>query len=116
MGFAANQARLMSLIARRSDLELEAQFISQHRMYLANMVSGFFNMQAKLEPESEAAKILEARIKQLQQADKILEMHLNRVNSQHEAVAKELDSTKQLVSKNVQSSFGLMGGGGAGGV
>jgi len=110
MGFAANQARLMGLISRRSDLELEAQFISQHRMYLGNMISGFFNMQAKLEPESEASKILDARIKQLQQAEKVLEMHLNRVTSQRDAVIKELDSTRELVKKNIDSSFGLMGG------
>ena len=111
MGFAANQARVLSLISRKSDLELEAQFISQHRMYLANMVSGFFNMSAKLEPGSQAAKVLEGRIQQLQQADKILEMHLNRINSQHQAVEKELESVKGMVQKNIQSSFGLMGGG-----
>lgn len=109
MGFAANQARLLSLISRRSDLELEAQFISQHRMYLANMTSGFFNMQTKLEPDSQAAKILEARIKQLQQADKILEMHLNRINSQRDAVMKEIDSTQNVVKKNIDSSFGILG-------
>lgn len=110
MGLAANQARLMSLISRKSDLELEAQFISQHRMYLSNMVSGFFNLQAKLEPESRAAKILEARIQQLQQADKLLEMHINRINTQQEAVDQELQSVRKLVSKNIQGSFGLMGG------
>ncbi len=109
MGFAANQARLLSLISRRSDLELEAQFISQHRIYLANMTSGFFNMQAKLEPDSNAAKVLEARIKQLQQADKILEMHLQRVNSQRDAVLKEIESTQGIVKKNIDSSFGIMG-------
>lgn len=109
MGLAANQARLMGLIARKSDLELEAQFISQHRMYLANMVSGFFNLQSKLEPESEAAKVLEARIKQLQQADKLLELHLNRINAQQQAVTQEVDSVRNLVSKNIQGSFGLLG-------
>lgn len=109
MGFAANQARLLSLISRRSDLELESQFISQHRMYLANMTSGFFNMQSKLEPDSQAAKVLEGRIKQLQQADKILEMHLNRINSQRDAVMKEIDSQQKVISKNIEGSFGLMG-------
>jgi superoxide dismutase len=109
MGFAANQARLLSLISRRSDLELEAQFISQHRMYLANMTSGFFSAQAKLEPDSQASKILEARIQQLQQADKILEMHLNRINSQRDAVVKEIDSTQGIVKKNIDSSFGTLG-------
>jgi hypothetical protein len=110
MGFAANQARLMSLIARRSDLELESQFISQHRLYLGNLVSGLFDLQAKLDPESQAAKIFEARIKALQQADKILEMQLNRLNSQRDAVSKELDSVQKMVSTNIKNSFGLMGG------
>ncbi len=109
MGFAANQARLMALISRKSDLELESQFISQHRMYLGNMVSGYFNLQAKLEPESQAYRVLEARIKSLQEADKILEMHINRVNSQREAVTQELQSTQKIISENVKGSFGLMG-------
>ena len=109
MGFAANQARLMALISRRSDLELDSQIFSQHRMYLANMLSGYFNMQTKLEPESQAYKALEGRIKQLQHADKILEMHMRRVDSQRDAVIKELDSTEKLIQKNVDSSFGLMG-------
>lgn len=109
MGFAANQARLMALIARKSDLELEAQFIGQHRLYLANMTSGFFNMQAKLDPMSEAAKVLDARVKQLQQADKILEMHLRRIDSQRDAVGKELDSTNRIIQKNIDMSFGILG-------
>ncbi|MDX2084607.1 MAG: hypothetical protein SFZ03_04385 [Candidatus Melainabacteria bacterium] len=109
MGFAANQARLLALISRRSDLELEAQFISQHRMYLANAMSAFFNMQAKLDPGSEAAKILDARIKQLQQADKVLEMHLNRIKSQRDAVVQEMQAVRKIISQNIQQSFGLMG-------
>lgn len=109
MGFAANQARLMSLIARRSDLELEAQFISQHRLYLGNLVTGLIDLQSKLDPESQPAKVFEARIKALQQADKILEMQLNRLNSQREAVSKELDSVQKVVSQNIRNSFGIMG-------
>ncbi|WMU93415.1 hypothetical protein EMOOHJMP_00223 [Microcystis phage MaAM05] len=109
MGFAANQARLMGLISRQSDLELEAQFIEQQKMFYANMTSGFFNLSAKLDPNSPAAKILEGRIKQLQQADKILDMHLKRISSQREAVVKEKDSLDKLISENIKSSFGAMG-------
>ena len=112
MGFATNQARLTAMVSRKSDLELEAQFLEQHKLFLASLTNGFFNVQAKLEPDSPAAKLLEARIKQLEQADKILDMHLRRVTSQQEAVSKELESTSKLVEKNIQSSFGLMGGGG----
>ena len=99
----------MALISRKSDLELEAQFITQHKLYLGNMTSGFFNMQAKLDPNSEAAKVLDARIKQLQQADKILDMHLRRIDSQREAVSKEVESTEKLIKDNIKSSFGIMG-------
>lgn len=99
----------MGLIARKSDLELEAQFIQQHRMYLANMVTGLFNLQSKLEPESKGAKVFEARIQALQQADKVLEMQLNRINSQRESVSTELESVRKVISRNVQSTFGIMG-------
>lgn len=109
MGFAANQARLMGLIARKSDLELEAQFVSQHRMYLGNMVAGLFNLQSKLEPNSPAGKVLEARIQALQQADKVLEMQLNRITSQREAVSSELESVRKVISTNIRDSFGLLG-------
>lgn len=111
MGLAGNQARLMMLISRSRDLELETQFLTQHRLYLANAMSTFFDHSAKLEPGSEAARALDARIKQLQQADKILEMHLNRINTQHEAINKEQESVRKLISTNIQQSFGLMGGG-----
>jgi len=110
MGFAANQARLTAMVSRKADLELEAQFLEQHKLFISSLTNGFFNVQAKLEPDSPAAKLLEARIKQLEQADKILDMHLRRVNSQHEAIEKQLESTEKVVQKNIQSSFGLMSG------
>ena len=109
MGFAANQARLLAMISRKSDLELEAQFLEQQKLYLANMTNGFFSMYSKLDPESQAAKVLDGRVKQLQQADKILEMHLKRITSQREALDKEIEGTEEVISKNIQGSFGLMG-------
>ncbi|MBK8189559.1 MAG: hypothetical protein IPK79_03830 [Vampirovibrionales bacterium] len=99
----------MYLIARKSDLELETQFISQHRLYLANQVSGLFSQQAQLDPDSKASKVLEARIKQLQVADKMLEMHLNRVTTQHQAIGQEIESVRKVISENIKGSFGLMG-------
>lgn len=108
MGFAASQAYLMSLIARKQDLELESQFINMHRMHLANKVSGLFSLQASLDPESQASKILEARIRALQTADKQLEMNLNRIKSQRDAVAAEVQSARKVSSENIKNSFGLM--------
>jgi hypothetical protein len=38
-----------------------------------------------------------------------LEMHMNRINSQRDAVIKEIDSTDKVIKKNIDSSFGLLG-------
>ncbi|MBX2860584.1 MAG: hypothetical protein KTR14_05080 [Vampirovibrio sp.] len=112
MGFAANQARVMMLIARKSDLELDAQMISQKRMYLAQMTSIMLGHQMRWDPESAVAKHIEARINQLQQADKMLEMRLQQITSQRQAVTQELEDVKKTVSNNIRTSFGILNQGG----
>jgi hypothetical protein len=109
MGFAANSARLYMLIARQRDLELESHFISQHRLYLANSMSMYIDMQARYEPGSEPARLLDARIRQLQQADKALELHMNRITNQNKAIDQEVESVKKLIDHSIKASFGLMG-------
>jgi hypothetical protein len=108
MGFAANQAREMLLVSRKSDLEMDVQFIEEHKLYLSNMTNQYFGQQASLEPNSPALKLLNARIRQLQQAEKILDMHLKRINTQREAIIKELESVDKVISKSIEGSFGLM--------
>jgi len=36
-------------------------------------------------------------------------MHLRRIESQREAVSKEVESTEKLIKDNIKSSFGIMG-------
>ena len=62
MGFAASQARFMSLTARKSDLELQGQFINQSRMQLANITGNLFTISSNLEPESPEAQQLQAAL------------------------------------------------------
>lgn len=109
MGLAASQARLMMLTARKSDLELNLQFINQARLQVANMVSAMFNNQANLEPDSSEAQQIQARIASIQQIDKQYELQANRINTQHEAVQTELEAVRKVISRNIQSSFKLMG-------
>lgn len=99
----------MGHIAAISDIEFRVQQLNNHRLYLANMVTGLFNLQAKLDPEEQAAKILEARIKQLQQADKVLELQINRLTSQRDALQEEVPALRKVIEKNIQGSFGLLG-------
>jgi hypothetical protein len=109
MGFAANSARLYMLISRQRDLELEAQLISQHRLYLANSMSQFIDLQARYEPGTEPARLLDARIRMLQQADKAMELQINRISNQSKAIEQEVEGVRKLIDNNIKSSFGLMG-------
>ena len=109
MGLAASQARLLMLTARKSNLELNLQFIQQARMQLSNMVSGLFNRQSNLEPDSSDSQRLQAQISSVQERDKALEMESRRIDTQHQAVQTEIDSVSKIISKNIESAFKLNG-------
>ena len=109
MGFAASQARYMALTARKSDLELQGQFINQARLQLANTVGALFTITANLEPESPTAQALQARIAAIQAIDKALELQLRRVDTQREAVQTEIDAVRKVIGKNIASTFKTFG-------
>ena len=109
MGLGASQARLLMLTARKSDLELNLQFVQQARMQIANMVSGLFNQSANLEPDSQDSHRLQQAIESIQQRDKQLEMQSRRIDTQHQAVQTEIDSVSKVISKNIESTFKLSG-------
>ncbi len=105
MGFAASQARFMMLTARKSDLELQGQFINQARLSLANITGDLFALSANLEPESPQMLALQARIASLQAIDKALELQLRRVDTQRDAVQTEIDAVRKVIGKNIASTF-----------
>jgi capsule polysaccharide export protein KpsE/RkpR len=105
MGFAASQARYMILTSRKSDLELQGQFINQARLSLANITGALFTISANLEPESPEAQQLQARIAAIQAIDKALELQLRRVDTQRDAVQTEIDAVRKVIGKNIESTF-----------
>ena len=105
MGFAASQARYIMLTARKSDLELQGQFINQARLALANIVGALFTISANLEPESPAALALQARIAAIQTIDKALELNLKRIETQREAIVTEIAAVNKVMQKNIEMSF-----------
>lgn len=110
MGFAASSARLYMLVARKSDLEFQMQMLSQSRMRLANVMDKLYmrNMRSvNLDPENPEVRAIETELAMIQQRDKYLEILMNRIQSQHQAVETELESVRKVISKNIQSSFGL---------
>ena len=106
MGFAASQARMLMLTARKSDLEIQGQFINQARLQIANIVGNLFNVTTNLEPESPQARSIQARIASIQTMDKALEIQLKRLDTQREAIMQELGAVEKVIQKNIQSSFG----------
>ena len=109
MGFAASQARFMMLSARRSDLELQGQFINQSRMQLANITGALFTISSNLEPESPESQQLQARVAAIQAIDKSLELQLRRVDTQRDAVQTEIDAVRKVIGKDIESTFKTFG-------
>ena len=107
MGLGASQGRLMMLTARKSDLELQLQFINQARMQIANVMIALFPPNADTDPGRVQAQ--QSVMASVQAQDKMLEMHANRINTQHEAVQTEIEAVRKVISKNIESSFKLMG-------
>jgi len=109
MGFAASQARFLMLTARKSDLELQGQFINQARLSLANVTGALFTISSNLEPEDPRTAQLQARIAAIQAVDKALELQLRRVDTQRDAVQTEIDAVRKVIGKNIESTFKTFG-------
>jgi capsule polysaccharide export protein KpsE/RkpR len=108
MGLAASQARLLSIQSRKSDIELQTQFINQSRMQLANTVGSLFTLSADLNPESPTSQALQARIAAIQQIDKALELQSTRLTTQYKAIEAEYDGLKKIIEKNISATFKLL--------
>lgn len=109
MGFAASQARYLMLTARKSDLELQGQFINQARMQLAQITGYLFTATANMNPNSPGTMQLNARIAAIQAVDKSLELQLRQVDTQRDAVQTEIDAVRKVIGKNIESTFKTFG-------
>ena len=105
MGLSASQARLLMLVARKSDLELQGQFINQARLSLAQITGQLFNLASNLDPTSQEMSAMQARIAAIQSIDKSLELMLRQVDTQREAVMTEVDAVSKVIKKNIAMSF-----------
>ena len=123
MGIAANQARLMTLTARQHDLELRAQQISATKMTLSlqsqkwatdysnalnsatSGQSGNFDQNAI----DNAKAAYDANTASISSQEKLLDLELTQINTEHSAVKTEYDAVKSLISDNVDKSFNVFG-------
>lgn len=106
MSFAASQARLVMLIASQFDLELQTQFILQHKLFLSRASGSLMSLKTAIEPGSPKDRLLEAKIHQLNEAEKVLESKLETMRRRVQAVENERKQLSQTIDRNAQTTFG----------
>jgi len=113
MGVASNQARLMTLTARQHDLELRAQQISAKKMIMARDSQSVATTYAEALKGSgsadDALTTYTIAMANISYSEKLLDLELTQVNTEHEAVKTEYDSVKSLISDNTDKSFNIFG-------
>ena len=131
MGLAASQARFLSLTARKSDLEFNAQQVNQERMRLSNDTQTLFEQYFQLKvPAPYPAPLVDAdgnglddryeldqqiyenqiaiingKTELYHSQDRILEMKLKNLETQQKEVQTEVDSVKKVIDKNIEMTF-----------
>lgn len=122
MGMAASQSRLLMLTARLSDLELRAQQIQNAKIrnsmqvqaatanYIAalnnNNSSGAVTTDSNISSSGSVdATQFEATMYALEGVDKLYDMELKNIDTEHQAIQTEIDSVKKVIDKNIERSF-----------
>ena len=121
MGLSASQCRLLVLTARLSDLELQAQQICNSKIRLAvqstdaalEYTDALRNSAKTTEADSpeqnvdmDAAELKYKLItERLAAQDKIYDLQLKNIDTEHNACQTEIDSVKKVIDKNIERSF-----------
>lgn len=108
-GFSSSQARLQMLIARKSDLEIQLQFINQQRMQLANVSGALFQQLSNLDPQSPEAQSIQSQLDSIQSQDKALEIQAQQLSTQIAAIEAEIEALRQQIQDNTEGSFQITG-------
>jgi len=124
MSVSSNQARLMTLTARQHDLELRAQEMSAQKMIWTMQTQGVattyskelsrisaedWTDEAKSEAYDKALNTYTLAMISLSSKEKLLDLELTQVNTEHSAVKTEYDAVKSLIGDNVDKSFNVFG-------
>ncbi len=91
----------MILTARKSDLELQMQFVTQARMSLANVAAAL-----RAQPQTAAVT---AQLATIEASDRQLELQMQRIQTQLQAVQTEIDAVRKVIGKNIESTFKTFG-------
>ena len=123
MGVSANQSRMMTLTARMHELELRAQQISNEKVVMSLKSEAYATKYAddmNSATSSSDGSVNESMLKaaqseydkntsEISRQEKLLDLELSQINTEHSAVTTEYDSVKSLISDNTDRSFSLFG-------
>jgi len=96
---SVGQTRVHMLISRIDALERTAELINHNRMFLLNQTNSIWN-QIPTMSEGPDQNLSLVRIKRIQEADKVLELQLRRIDTQRTVVEKELNAVKRVIQLN----------------
>lgn len=105
MGWLTSQLRLVQIISYRSDLEYDIQVLSTTKLSLSSQINDIVGLGSDLEPDSPEMKALEKKKERLQQAEKALDIHLQRLQTQLQAIEAEEQSVKEQINKSIQRFY-----------
>lgn len=121
MGLVASQARLLTLTARLSDLELRAQLICNAKIRLAvqqtdaateytdsldSIAIGTVALSDDQKAQmADAERTYEGHLREIEAQDKRYDLELKNIDTEHNACQTEIDSVKKVIDKNIERSF-----------
>lgn len=105
MGLLTSQIRLMYLQQQRLDLEYKIQLVTQSKMGLSQSVSDLMQVGNDFDPESPTTKMLQQRQAKLKVMEQKLDMQMQEYQNRLHMIDTEYDSCKQMMEKNIKSSF-----------
>lgn len=109
MGMSGSQSRLLMLTARLSDLELQAQAIqnSKIRNSVLSMeaASNYADALYYGDTSDATTASYEAYCRELEVQDKLFDMELKNIDTEHTACQTEVDSVKKVIDKNIERTF-----------
>ena len=105
MGLLTAQLRLAQITSYRSDLEYQIMLVSSTKLDLSSQINSLVGLTTDLAPDSPEAKALEKKKERLMQAEKALDMQLQRYQNQLEMINQEEQSIKQQKQEAIQRSF-----------
>ena len=105
MGLLSAQLRLAQITSYRSDLEYQIMLVSSTKLDLSNQINSMVSLAGDLEPDSPEAKALEKKKERLMQAEKALDMQLQRYQNQLGMINQEEQSVKQQKQEAIQRAY-----------